>query len=117
MERKWVHVMFAVAGIVLAWLLAKCGEWAWSYFGKPNDLYVGLGAVAIAGIATFVAWKNEEVFALATEVTSELRKVTWPSRKETVSSTIVVIITTIVASLLLGLFDGVWAWATRMIYG
>ena len=38
MERKWVHVMFAVAGIVLAWLLAKCGEWAWSYFGKPNEL-------------------------------------------------------------------------------
>ena len=117
MERKWVHVMFAVAGILLAWLLAKCGDWAWSYFGKPNELYVGLGAVVIAGIATVIAWKNEEVFALASEVTSELSKVSWPSRKETVSSTIIVIITTIVASLLLGLFDGVWAWATRMIYG
>ena len=29
----------------------------------------------------------------------------------------VVIVTTIIASLLLGFFDGVWAWATRMIYG
>jgi len=117
MERKWVHVMFVVAGIILAWLLAKCGDWAWSYFGKPNGLYVGLGAVAISGIATLVAWKNEEIFALATEVTSELRKVTWPSRKETVNSTIVVIVTTIVASLLLGMFDGLWAWVTRLIYG
>jgi preprotein translocase subunit SecE len=68
-------------------------------------------------VLTFALWKNEEVFALATEVTGELRKVTWPSRKETLNSTIVVIVTTIVASLLLGLFDGVWAWATRMIYG
>jgi preprotein translocase subunit SecE len=117
MERKWVHVMFAVGGILLAWFIAKCGEWAWSYFAKPDSLYVGIGAVVLAGIATFAAWKNEQVFALATEVTNELRKVTWPSRKETMSSTIIVIITTIVAALLLGLFDAVWAWATRMIYG
>src|SRR5436853_336316 len=40
MERKWTHVMFAVGGIVLAWLLTKCGEWAWSYFGKPNSFAV-----------------------------------------------------------------------------
>ena len=117
MERKWVHVMFAMAGILLAWLLSKCGDWAWSYFGKPNELFVGLGSVAIAGIATYIAWKNEEVFTLANEVTTELRKVTWPDRKETFNSTVVVIATTIISSLLLGFFDAVWAWATRMIYG
>jgi preprotein translocase subunit SecE len=109
--------MFAVGGIILAWLLTKTGEWVWSYFGRPNDLYLGLAAVTVAGIATVVAWKNEQVFALANEVTSELRKVTWPSRKETFSSTVVVIVTTIISSLLLGLFDGVWSWVTRMIYG
>jgi len=117
MESKWVHIMFATAGIILAWLLAKCGDWAWSYFGKPNELYIGLGAVVVAGVATVIAWKNEEVFTLANEVTSELRKVTWPTRAETFSSTIVVIATTIISSLLLGFFDAVWAWATRMIYG
>lgn len=117
METKWVHVMFAVAGIILAWLLAKCGDWAWSYFGKPNELYVGLASVSVAGIATLVAWKNEQLFTLASEVASELRKVTWPSRKETVSSTLIVIVTTIIAALLLGMFDGIWAWCTRMIYG
>jgi preprotein translocase subunit SecE len=117
MDRKWVHIMFAVAGLILAWLLAKCGDWAWGYFAKPNELYVGLGAVTVAGIATYVAWKNEEVFTLANEVTSELRKVTWPTRRETFRSTVVVIMTTIISSLLLGFFDAVWAWATRMIYG
>jgi preprotein translocase subunit SecE len=117
MERKWTHVMFAVGGIVLAWLLAKSGEWAWSYFGKPNSFAVGTGAFIVAGIATLIAWRNEQVFTLASECASELKKVTWPSRKETVSSTIVVIVTTIIASLLLGVFDGVWAWVTRMIYG
>src|SRR5215470_13888693 len=108
MERKWTHVMFAVGGIVLAWLLAKCGDWAWSYFGKPNNFLVGAGAFLIAGTATLIAWRNEEVFGLASEVASELRKVTWPSRKETFSSTIVVIVTTIIAAAFLGLFDGIW---------
>ena len=55
MQSKWVHILFATAGILLAWLLTKCGDWVWSYFGKPNDLLVGLGAVVVASIATFVA--------------------------------------------------------------
>lgn len=117
MERKWVHVMFAIAGLLLAWLLSKSGEWAWSYFGKPNTFYLGAGSVVVAGIATLIAWRNEELFALANEVTSELSKVTWPSRKETINSTLVVILTTIIASGLLGLFDATWSWVTRMIYG
>lgn len=117
MERKWVHVMFAVGGIILAWLFAKCGDWAWSYFGKPNELVVGLGSVVLASIGTFIAWKNETVFGLANEVTTELRKVTWPDRKDLLNSTVIVIITTIVSALLLGFFDAIWSSATKMIYG
>src|SRR6201986_297425 len=79
MERKWVHVLFAVAGIMLAWLLSKCGEWAWSYFGRPNGFYVGAGSALVAGVATYICWKNEQIFALANEVTTELSKVTWPT--------------------------------------
>jgi preprotein translocase subunit SecE len=116
MDRKWVHVMFAVAGVIVAWFLAKCGDWAWSYFGKPNEMYVGTAAVVLAGVATIIAWRNEELFTLASDVAGELRKVTWPTRKETMSSTLIVIITTIVSALLLGMFDAVWSWCTRMIY-
>jgi len=115
-DRKWVHVLFACGGLVLAWLLAKCGEWAWSYFGKPNTFAVGSGAFLVAGVVAFVAWRNEQLFTLATEVTAELSKVTWPSRKETVNSTLIVIVTTIVAAALLGLFDATWSAVTRAIY-
>jgi preprotein translocase subunit SecE len=117
MERKWTHVMFACGGIALAWLLAKCGDWAWGYFAKPNGFVVGAGAFAVAAIVTFAAWRNEEVFRLASEVTKELRAVTWPTRKETVHSTLIVIVTTIISAAFLGLFDGLWSWVTRTIYG
>jgi preprotein translocase subunit SecE len=109
--------MFAVGGFILFWLLYLCGEWAWNYFGKPSQWALGGACALVAGVTTLVLWRNEEIFGLATEVASELRKVTWPSRKETFSSTIVVIVTSIIASLILGLFDGVWSWVTRLIYG
>jgi preprotein translocase subunit SecE len=118
MERKWTHVMFAIAGLIVAWLLAKCGDWAWSYFGgKSNAFVIGAGAFVIAGTATIIAWRNEMVFGLASEVAGELRKVSWPSRKEVLQSTIVVIITTIISSAFLGVFDATWAWVTKLIYG
>jgi len=50
------------------------------------------------------------------EVTNELRKVTWPTRKETQAATLVVIVTVIVAAIFLGLFDAIWSWLTSLIY-
>jgi preprotein translocase subunit SecE len=109
--------MFAVAGLLAFIVLSKTGDWIWGYFGKPNGLLIGGSAAVIAGVATVIAWRNEMVFGLANEVASELRKVTWPDRKETFQSTVVVIITTIISAAFLGLFDAVWSWVTRMIYG
>ncbi len=42
-----------------------------------------------------------------TEVVSELRKVHWPTRQETVAATIVVIVVVFIVSLWLGLVDAV----------
>ncbi len=117
MDRKWTHVMFAAGGLMIAWILSKTIDWVWGYFAKPQAMTVGALALVIAGVVTFVAWKSERLFTLASEVSGELRKVTWPTRQETINSTIVVIITTVIASGILGLFDGVWSAVTRKIYG
>ena len=42
-----------------------------------------------------------------TEVVSELRKVHWPTRQETMAATVVVIIVVLIVSLWLGLVDSV----------
>ena len=117
MDKKWTHVLFAVAAIVLAWILDKAGEWIWGYFGKPNAMLVGTVAALVACVVVYICWRNEDLFNLANEATSELAKVSWPSREEVFNSTIVVIVTTIISSLILGMFDGMWSWVTRQIYG
>ena len=50
------------------------------------------------------------------EIVVELSKVTWPTRKELSASTVVVIILSVIASIILGLFDFFWAWCTDLIY-
>lgn len=76
-----------------------------------------LVALVVAAGAGVFTYKNEKASVFSTEVVEELLKVTWPSRKETYNSTIVVIVTTVIISLILGLFDLVWAELTGLIYG
>ncbi|HHT21630.1 MAG TPA: preprotein translocase subunit SecE [Tissierellia bacterium] len=46
-------------------------------------------------------------------VRSELRKVTWPTRKELINYTIIVIVVTIILAMIIGLFDLFW---NRLFY-
>ena len=48
-------------------------------------------------------WKTTKQFFR--EVRVELKKVTWPSRKETIASTSVVLITVVIVSFFLGIVD------------
>jgi preprotein translocase subunit SecE len=106
---KFVHLMFALGALLTAFIVSKMTDWAWSYFAKPNDLLINLIALVTAGTAAVVAYRNEQVFASVVEVTRELEKVTWPTRKETSAATIVVIVTVLIAALILSSFDVLWS--------
>lgn len=51
------------------------------------------------------------------EVWSELKKVHWPSRKETYSATIVVVVVTMIVAIYLGSVDFLLAWLLRTMVG
>jgi preprotein translocase subunit SecE len=52
-----------------------------------------------------------------TEVWSELRKVHWPTRQETLAATAVVIIVVLIVSLWLGFVDGVISFVFTRVLG
>jgi len=60
-----------------------------------------------AGVATGIAKPNfiEAAFQFLREVRVELKKVTWPSRKQTIGSTVVVLVLVLIISLFLGVVD------------
>jgi preprotein translocase subunit SecE len=109
---KFVHLTFALGGILAAFILSRASDWVWSYFAKPNELAVNLFAVVVAGGAALMAYRNERVFASVVDVTRELEKVSWPTRKETSAATVVVLVTVIISAIILSAFDWLWAFFT-----
>ncbi len=120
---KYVHVMYFVGTVVVGWLLVQITETVWTSLNlsvtavpppsKALSLIIG-GAGAL--ILAFYLWRHPRVNNLAMEIVVELSKVTWPTRKELSASTVVVIILSVIASIILGLFDFFWAWCTDLIY-
>jgi preprotein translocase subunit SecE len=120
---KYVHVMFFVGAVVIGWILVKLIDEIWASmhfrFGwvpAPDDWWaIGSGAFLALALA-FYMWRHPKVNRLAVEIVTELSKVTWPTRKELSVSTVVVIVVSVIAAVILGLFDLFWSWATDFIY-
>ena len=81
------------------------GDWSWSSV-------IGLG---IAAGAAIYLWKTPKTHDASLEIAAELRKVTWPSLAETRAATIAVIVASLIAAVLLGLFDVFWQFLTDKI--
>jgi len=90
------------------------------YFPYIADLDQALGLTNRWGKETY-----EKVFKMSKsgpltyfrEVKQEGQKVTWPSRKETIASTIAVFIMVTLAAIFLYLSDQVLAWLVSLILG
>jgi len=102
---RWVQLGFVVAAVALFWLLDKIITLVWGIFAEPQPAVVSAMAAVAALIAGFAGYRNRNISKLAYEIAAELSKVTWPDRKETWASTVVVIVTSVVASVVLGAFD------------
>ena len=61
--------------------------------------------------------KIESLKGYFKEVYIEARRVTWPSRKDTIKGTYVILITVIIAALFLGIVDITLARIIRVLYG
>jgi preprotein translocase subunit SecE len=82
-------------------------------FGWNLSTLVGFGVAALAAI---VVWRIPRTQTAALEVALELRRVTWPSLRETRAATVAVIVASAIAAVILGLFDFAWSWLSQRIY-
>ena len=99
----------AVKWLVVA-VLVGVAVWGNSYYGEVSVLYRALGVVAIALVAAFVALQTEQGRAfnqLRKDAMVEVRKVVWPTRQETVQTTLIVLAFVLLVALILFFFDWV----------
>lgn len=107
---KILTVSFALTGAITAFALslliqAFAGIFGWVARLSGVDAFKH-GVPVVAGLAIFLVLQfNPRALAWGDEVVTELRKVVWPSRKDTTAMTIVVVIMVIISSLVVSAFD------------
>lgn len=115
---KPVHLIYLCGAVLLFYLLQWSIDWVWGTFAAvPGESTIAVIAAVGAVITGVTLYRNDRVYALANEVASELKKVTWPTAKEVRTATIVVVVMAIVSATILGVFDLVWANLTELVYG
>lgn len=121
--QRYVYAAYMAGALLVAFLTAKVGHLVWyrlgqwkPQFGEPVDDILYPAAVVIGVVVAVYYWRKQEARQYANEVAEELSKVTWPSRKEVTSSTTVVVLTTLFATLFFALMDRFWSFITDKIY-
>jgi len=115
---KPVHLIYLCGGVVLFYLLQWSIDWIWGYFVRTPDELISTSIAAVGALTVGVLmYRSDRIHGLASEVAAELKKVTWPTGKEVRAATIIVIGMAILAAIVLGTFDLVWAQLTELVYG
>jgi len=96
---------FSVWSITQPLIRPLWNDWTWSSF-------IGL---AISGAAAAYIWVTPKLRDVALDIVAELRKVSWPGLPETRAATVAVIVASLIAAALLGLFDVCWQFLTDKI--
>ncbi|RFF26901.1 MULTISPECIES: preprotein translocase subunit SecE [unclassified Wenzhouxiangella] len=76
-----------------------------------------LVSIVIAAFVVAQTVRGREFFSFLREADVERRKVVWPTRNETMQTTLVVIVLTIIASILLFIMDTIFGWVVRQLIG
>ncbi len=114
---RHVHFLFIVGGALATYLAYKIVGQIWFRFTPDVSFPIaaGIGLLAGGGLAVHL-WRHEKTNQLAHEAVAELSRVTWPTRQELGAATVVVMVASMIAAAILGVFDAVCGWFTDVIY-
>jgi len=76
-----------------------------------------LVAVIVAGFIAAQSTIGGEAVAFSRGAITEVRKVVWPTRKETVQTTIMVMAMVVVVGIILWVFDWILTWGVQLFTG
>jgi preprotein translocase subunit SecE len=121
--KRYVAIFYVLAAIALAKFLETVVGMIFSY-ARWNDATVlvegwnvsTVVGFAVAAIVAVVAWRIPRTQAVSLEVALELKRVTWPSLRETRAATLAVVVASFIAAVVLGIFDFIWLRLSAIVY-
>lgn len=111
---------FDVVKQVLSLVLVVAGVAVFYYFSEVSLLYRVLALVAVVVLALVLLLTTDaglRFWAFMLEAKQEVRKVVWPSRQETMQTTLMVFAMVFIVGLILWLLDMFLFWGVRLLTG
>jgi preprotein translocase subunit SecE len=106
--------------LILAVLLVVAGV-AGFYYLKDSALILRIASVlaglVLAAVVGLTSAPGKQFVVFAQEAIAETKKVVWPSRKETVQSTGMVLAFVLVMAIFLWIVDALLVWGVKMLMG
>ena len=94
--------------LVVSALLVVAGIYAFYYFEAYSTLLRVIGLLTLIGVALAVAYQTavgKQTWGFVSDSRMEVRKVVWPSRQETLQTTLIVFVMVLIIGIMLWLFD------------
>ena len=107
---KWILIfLLLIAGIVANYYFAQI----------PWAIRTAIGIILIAILCAIALWtsQGQRAWSFIMSARGELRKVVWPTRQETIQTTLVVIAMVVVTALFLWGIDSLFFWAISFVTG
>ena len=107
---KWIGAFAILAG----------GLVGFYYWSDESLLLRVIALLVLSAVAVFVAVQTEKgraAWDFVREAHTEVRKVVWPTRKETTQTTLIVIAMVGLVAVILWILDGFLAWLVKLTLG
>ncbi len=100
--------LFDTIKLLIALALLFAGIWGFYYFAEESLLYRVLGLLAVIGVAIGVSMmtaKGKNLLSFMGSSRTEVRKMVWPTRAETMQTTLMVFIMVVILAIFLWFID------------
>ncbi len=105
---------------VVTIVLIAVGMVGFYYFSDQSLLARVIGLLALSGVAIFLASttaKGQQSLVFLREAHTEVRKVVWPTRQETIQTTAIVLAMVLLVAIFIWMLDSILFWIVGWLTG
>ncbi len=106
--------------LIIAAVLLGAGIYGFYHFADESLLMRVLGLLAVAGVSLVIVFQTaagRTTWAFVSDAQTEVKKVVWPTPKETTQTTGIVMIMVVIVACFLWALDSTLLWLVKMLTG
>ncbi len=106
--------------LLISLLLVVGGAFAFNYYEDQSQLLRVVGILTVVIVALLIAaqtTRGRTTLAFIRDARIEVRKVVWPTRAETIQTTMIVMLMVFVVGIVLWIMDTFLLWAIKFLTG